>query len=450
MTTRIPLKSIIILPNRQRQEFEPGALQELVTSIEERGLLQAPVLRGMPDGSWALVAGERRLKAITQIFALGGAFTYNGELFEDEWVPYTSLGALTPLEAEEAELDENLKRKDLTWQELAAAHDRLVSLRRAQSPATVVSLASVARELNPVATKGKADGELGAYQATLRTETIVAKHLHKPEIAGAKSLNEAMKILKRDEQREQNIALAAKVGATLQAELHSLIQADCLDWMTSYTGDRFDVILTDPPYGMGADEFGDAAGKMTSIVHNYKDDLDSWRVLMAEWCGLAYKVAAEQAHAYVFCDFDNFHSLKTFMENAGWYVFRTPLILHKVNSGRVPRPMHGPRRQWEMVLYAIKGDKTVTHIYPDVFSATGDTNLGHGAQKPVGAYMNLLQRSVKPGDRVLDTFAGTGTILEAAHALKCYATAIERDAGSYGICIKRLEQLRELAEPSPI
>ena len=32
----------------------------------------------------------------------------------------------------------------------------------------------------------------------------------------------------------------------------------------------------------------------------------------------------------------------------------------------------------------------------------------HGAQKPVVVYQNLLQRSVRAGDKVLDPFAGTG------------------------------------------
>jgi hypothetical protein len=58
------------------------------------------------------------------------------------------------------------------------------------------------------------------------------------------------------------------------------------------------------------------------------------------------------------------------MLEAGWDVFRTPLIDYKLGSGRVPRPEHGPRRQWEMCLYAIKGDKNVTGIFSDVIPAS--------------------------------------------------------------------------------
>lgn len=456
------LTSVVIKPDRQRTEFDPVELQNLKDSIEylpgerNRQLLHPPVLR-REGADLVLVAGERRLRAISEIFELGGCFMYNGQLFKADhgMIPFTDIGELSHLEAEEAELDENLKRVNLSWQELAQVHARLHKLRTAQvanakavvraegipdiiAPHTV---AETAREVF-----GRSDG---AYQDTIRKETIVAKHLDNPAIAKAKSLDEAFKILKKEEERSKNIALGVEVGRTFNADKHKLHRANCLEWMAAQEPGQFDVILTDPPYGMGADQFGDAGGKMTGIQHHYDDSYESWQTLMMRWAKLAYRLAKPQAHAYVFCDIDRFHELRHFMTIAGWDVFRTPLIVHKLNSGRVPRPQHGPRRQWECILYAIKGDKPVTHIYPDVIPVNGDDNLGHGAQKPVELYVNLLQRSVKPGDSVLDTFAGTGTIFPAAHTFKCTATGIEMDDGSYGICVKRLADLRDLDTPAP-
>lgn len=472
------LSRVIIKPDRQRTEFDPVELQNLKDSIEylpgerNRQLMHPPVLRREGD-DLVLVAGERRLRAITEIFELGGCFIYNGQMFKADhgMIPFSDIGELSPLEAEEAELDENLKRVNLSWQELAQVHARLHKLRAAQKttlqamqatagdPPTIPSqtVADTAREVF-----GRSDG---SYQDTIRKETIVAKHLDNPAVAKAKTLDEAFKILKKEEERKTNIALGLEVGKTFNADKHTLVRANCLEWMTQQEPGQFDVILTDPPYGMGADTFGDAGGKMTGIQHHYDDSHEAWQLLMggtaavadgtpidkikAGWCVHAYRLAKPQAHAYVFCDIDRFHELKQHMELAGWDVFRTPLIVHKLNSGRVPRPQHGPRRQYEIILYAIKGDKPVTHIYPDVIPVNGDDNLGHGAQKPVDLYVNLLQRSVKPGDAVLDTFAGTGTIFPAAHTFKCTATGIELDEGSYGICVKRLAELKQLDTPAP-
>ena len=107
----------------------------------------------------------------------------------------------------------------------------------------------------------------------------------------------------------------------------------------------------------------------------------------------------------------------------------------------MPWPKNGPQRRYEIILYAMKGDMPIQRIAGDVLEYRPDENLGHGAQKPVALYIDLLSRSVVPGMRVLDPFAGTGPIIPAAHELQCTAVAIERDAASYGIAVKRVELL---------
>ena len=463
------LSSITIPANRQRREFDPQKLEELKASIElsparNTQLLHPPVLRREGD-KLILVAGETRLKAISDIFALGGSFLYSGKVFPAEAgeIPYTDLGELSPLEAMEAELDENIRRKDLTWQEHAAAVKALHELRSAQRsehndivagttalcgtpiPALPAhTIADTAREV-----LGRGDGY---YQDTIRKELIVAKHLDNPAVASAKTVNEAFKILKKEEARADATQRAVAMGSTAVEETYQILNMDCIEYMSNMANHgKFDVILTDAPYGMGADEFGDGGGKLAGTDHRYDDSKDSWTKLMAGgyveggsglgWCDLAYLVAKPEAHAYVFCDFDNFHDLKFWMTRAGWDVFRTPLIAYKQNSGRVPRPEHGPRRQYELVLYAIKGGKKVNHIYPDVIPCQGDDNMGHGAQKPVALFQNLLQRSALPGDWVLDSFAGSGPLLEAAANCQCYSVLIEAVPAYYGMILKRAERL---------
>lgn len=439
-------QAIVILPNRQRQEFDPQALMELSESIHNNGLFHAPVLRS-DNGQFVLVSGERRLRAIQDLWMLGDTFRYNGELVEPGLVPYVMLGQLSPLEAEEAELDENLRRRDLTWQEHASAVERLHKLRSMQKhlnlnaeideesgESLTQTVADTAEELT-----GRRDG---SYQDKIRKEILIANHLTDPDVLGAKTLEEGFKILKRKEQLQRSVDLAELVGQTFSADCHQVYNADCLVWMATCEPAQFDVILTDPPYGMNANKFGDGAGKFLTIEHHYNDSPEAWFSLMEAWCPLSFRVAKLQAHAYVFCDFDKFHTLKQLMQLAGWYVFRTPLINIKAGSGRVPLPDRGPRRQYELCLYAIKGNKPVTHIYPDIIQTAADASIGHGAMKPVALYQNLLQRSVLPGDRVLDCFAGTGPVFPAAHTMKCEAVGIEQSPEYYGMCLKRLEALK--------
>jgi DNA modification methylase len=427
---------LIIPDERQRQEFDPEALTDLANSISGRGLLHAVVVRETPSG-YALVAGERRLRAMETLWMLGDGVTHNGRTYAPYEVPFVTLGELSPLEAEEAELDENLKRQDLTWQERSSALSRLHKLRVAQAHAVGIAGPSMLDTHN----EAKDAGYTTARPQETRAEILLAEHLSNPEVARAKSAPEALKILKKAEDRERNIALGASVGRDYNSSVHKLHHVDCLDWLGDCPDNQFDVILTDPPYGMNAQSFGDGGGKLVNSAHAYDDSPEAWRTLLSFFAPEAYRIAKPQAHAYIFCDFDRFHELKFLMQEAGWYVFRTPLVIHKVGSGRVPLPDHGPRRQYELALYAIKGNKPVTGIYSDVISCKLEENLTHGANKPVELYVDLLKRSCRPGDMVLDAFAGSGTIFPAAHQCKLYATGLEISPEYYGIAVNRLNGL---------
>lgn len=66
---RLPLGAIVPNPLQPRKEFSSDELEELVASIRENGLLQPLVVRPSPDtpDRFELVAGERRLRAITSL-----------------------------------------------------------------------------------------------------------------------------------------------------------------------------------------------------------------------------------------------------------------------------------------------------------------------------------------------------------------------------------------------
>lgn len=440
------IDNIIISENRQRQEFEAESLVDLSNSIAAIGLLHAPVMRETALGL-VLVAGERRLRAMGDLWAMGDGIRHNGTAYPPYEVPYVTLGELDELSAEEAELDENLKRRDLTWQERSEAVARLHALRLKQAEAIgkTQTIADTAQELRPEF-EGKASSEFGAFHSKVRTDVLLADHLSNPAIAKAKTAKDAMKILVKQEAQKKNAELAERIGKNFNSSVHKLVHTDCLDWLRQCPDNTFDVICTDPPYGMGAESFGDGAGTMGNAEHHYDDTKSSWQTLMIDLCPLLYKVSKPQAHLYMFCDIDNFHELKHLLQKADWYVFRTPLINYKPRSGRIPLPEHGPKRQWEMCIYAIKGRKPVTGVYSDVISTVLEENLTHGAQKPVELYVDLLKRSVKPGDIVLDAFAGTGTIFPAAHQLKCKAIGLEQSAEYYGISVQRLNALDEAPE----
>lgn len=69
---RVGVASVRPNPFQPRREFAPEQLQELTDSIRENGLLQPLVVRPVPGSTaeapeWELVAGERRLRAVSQL-----------------------------------------------------------------------------------------------------------------------------------------------------------------------------------------------------------------------------------------------------------------------------------------------------------------------------------------------------------------------------------------------
>tara|TARA_R110000868_G_scaffold51197_2_gene162669 strand:+ start:5392 stop:6687 length:1296 start_codon:yes stop_codon:yes gene_type:complete len=428
----IPITDVVIPDFRQRKTFDEAAMAEFADNIAKTQLQNAIVLRA--DNT--LVSGERRLRAIRDLAGLEISIKHDGEEVPLGCIPYTRLESLDPLAAEEAELDENLHRVNLTWQERAAAHSRLQSLRiaqaiaRGESPPTV---ADIATEL-----RGSA---IGDYQTITKQELILAKHLDRPEIAGATSPKEAFKILKKLEDTERNRIHGESIGRTYSSDALRCLNTDSLAWMKECPAEQFDVILTDPPYGMGADEFGDSGG-LAQGAHGYADTADFAMKCFTTLATEGFRITKPQAHIYAFCDIELFPVWKKLFELEGWWVFRTPLIWHKPAAMRAPWPEHGPQRKYEVCLYAVKGKRPVLKMAPDLFAYSPDTNLGHAAQKPVALFEDLLKRSVNAGDSILDPFCGSGPIFPAAFGLKCKATGIEQDTASYGIAVKRIATLK--------
>jgi site-specific DNA-methyltransferase (adenine-specific) len=435
----IHIDAIKVATDRQRKVFDEGKLREFADVIAAQGLLHPIILRISGD-DYYLVAGERRLRAITDLYALGGSFKHDGETVRANFIPYTLLSDLDPLSAEEAELSENLHRINLSWQELALAHARLHKLRNAQAEAVGAPTHTIAATALEV--RGSSEGI--NHEAT-RREIILAGHMDNPIVKSAKTAEEAFKALKKIEVAEKNRELGASVGRTFTADLHQAIHGDSLEWMAAAPAEQFDCILTDPPYGMNADEFGDSGG-LAAGGHGYKDDAATFLKILSVLAPESYRLAKAQAHLYVFCDIDWFHTMKTEFSAAGWTVFRTPLIWYKKSGMRAPWPESGPQRKYETILYAVKEKRPILKMLGDVLDYPPDTNLGHAAQKPAALFEDLLRRSCLPGNSVLDPFCGSGPIFSAAHALKVRAVGIEMDQASYGISLSRINKIREQAE----
>jgi ParB family chromosome partitioning protein len=97
-TTMLNINEVEPNRNQPRKNFNQKALEELAKSIEQNGIIQPILVRPMSDGSYQLIAGERRWRAARM-----------AGLHE---VPVT-IREMTDEEASVFALIENLQREDL-------------------------------------------------------------------------------------------------------------------------------------------------------------------------------------------------------------------------------------------------------------------------------------------------------------------------------------------------
>jgi ParB family transcriptional regulator, chromosome partitioning protein len=118
----LPISAVTPNPRQPRQVFDDDALDELVASIQEVGLLQPVVVREVSPGRFELVMGERRWRAsqragLTEIPAIVRATT-DDDLLRDALMENLHREQLNPLE-EAAAYQQLLDDFGATHEELA-------------------------------------------------------------------------------------------------------------------------------------------------------------------------------------------------------------------------------------------------------------------------------------------------------------------------------------------
>lgn len=416
---------LVIPPDRQRREFNPERLAELATSIENKGLLHAPVLRN--DGQ-TLVAGERRIRAMRMLHTAGRRFQYRGEPVPPGFIPFTCLGELPPDLVEEAELEENTHREDITWQERVEAYARLQTLRQKQNPKHTIT--QTAQEIF-------GDDANQNDKKFVSDAIVLAKHLDDDAVRTAKNEKEAMRVVKKKMNEEFAELLAKKVAK--KETKHILRNMAAEQFLNTLPDSVVDVILTDPPYGIDMHKNNSQSSGASTTVHEYDDSEEyaTEQINILAYEGM--RVTREHAHLYMFHDIRFFNKWKTVFESHGWYVWPFPIIWSKNGVGSLLGNANGPRHCYEAILFAQKGSKRISEGFPDVITQSPANETEHAAEKPVQLYTYLLRRSVIPGNTVLDPFCGSGTIFPAANHLNLTAFGCELDPKFYNIALSRLE-----------
>ena len=448
MSNLTSIDKIILPDNRIRRKFSEKDIRELANDIETNGLYHAIVTRFDSEARKNyLVAGERRYRAIQLLVTEKRPFKYGditlnipNEQGVGQWnCPYNAIWDLTPAEAAEIELHENLLRQDLSWQEVVEARSRLHRLRMAEAEAKAIAeneephwtVKDTAKELSE-----KSNIHPAAAHRAISSSLAVVDYLDDPRLKNAKSEQEALNILMRDTEALFSAEILKQDKGAKTLSRHKLIHGDFRKMAdTMSPKGYFDLIICDPPYGIRADHFGDAS----HVRHTYSDTPEHakwliWDILSAG----AKHLTADEAHLFMFTDIDMFENIRELSRDAGWDPFRTPLIWHHPAKGHIPWGPYNFRREYELILYARRGGKNLSQTVKDVIIQSSERDKGdlaHAARKPPELLKQLIKLSCLPGSRVLDPCCGTGSIFEAADECGVEAWGVEIDENSYKIAL---------------
>lgn len=112
--TEIVVEKIVENPHQPRTYFAPSDLEDLVGSIKEHGILQPLLVTQKDDGTYELIAGERRLRS--------------ARLLGLKTVPAVVRSNISDQQKLELALIENIQRADLNAVEEAQAYQSLIEL----------------------------------------------------------------------------------------------------------------------------------------------------------------------------------------------------------------------------------------------------------------------------------------------------------------------------------
>jgi DNA modification methylase len=395
----------IKIEERMRKEY--GNMDALAGSLQKYGLIEPIVL----DEGMKLIAGGRRLKAAAML----------------KWqeIDYVQMNDLDSIQKKEIELEENIQRQQMGWQEEVSAKNEIHKLQE---------------QLHGVAVRRHGQGDtwkqsdtaalLGESTGTVSMDLYLANGLKNfPELLKEKSKTAAYKKLKSLEERILHEALAERLKGKISNP--SIIRGNCLEEMAKLGAASVDLILTDPPWGINIED-SHTFGRMTPQVTGFDDSEHATFNLLDKFIAEAWRVLKFDTHMYVFYGVEFYAPLRLLLEKHGFVVWPMPIIWDK-GSGSYPSQQTSFVHSYEPILWCSKGKRLLNGSPRDIFPikrVPSDKKI-HPTEKPTELLRDLIKLSSMPGNLVLDPFCGSGSTIRAAKETGRQGLGIELDEVHY-------------------
>lgn len=221
---------------------------------------------------------------------------------------------------------------------------------------------------------------------------------------------------------------------------------DAVAWLRSLADGSVDLVVTDPAYE--SLEKHRATGTTTRLKHSKSSSNDWFEIFpnarFPEFFVEVYRVLANNAHFYMYCDAETMFVAKPMAEAAG-FKFWKPLVFDKKTIGMG----YHYRARYEFILFFEKGKRRLADLgVADIIEAPRVRN-GYPTEKPVSVSEVLVRQSTGPGQLVVDPFMGSGSVGSAATGLGRRFAGNDLSPGSIDITRARLLAGGAIEETTP-
>jgi site-specific DNA-methyltransferase (adenine-specific) len=212
----------------------------------------------------------------------------------------------------------------------------------------------------------------------------------------------------------------------------TIYYGDCLEIVESLP--KIDCVITDPPFFMPATHYQ----SRTKWQRTWADT----SILKGYWQRVVSMIAPRlntTGHWLTFCNHESYPVFYPVFY--GYFDFLKLLVWDKghVGLGRVWRNQHELiiAARWDSSEFVEDG-----RLRSDVlkYKATPPSERQHPVEKPDNLLQDLLLPTTKPGQLVLDPFAGSGSTLSAAKAIGRRAIGIEQEEHYCRVAANRMSQ----------
>ncbi len=232
----------------------------------------------------------------------------------------------------------------------------------------------------------------------------------------------ALKLAKHKRREQAKKEHAAKFGEVVP-ERPKVTLATWSNWLPAQP--ICDLLITDPPYST---------------------DIDDVFAFAGEWLPAALDKVKPSGRAYVCIGAYPTELLAYLTVDPPSHLTLANVLVWTYRNTLGPKPSHDYKLNWQAILY-YRGNEAPPLDCPEMVEqfSVQDINAPdgrrgdrwHAWQKPDALAERLIRHASRPGDTVLDPFAGTGTFLLAAAKLGRTAAGCEIDPDNLAIAQER-------------